>query len=427
MKKSDRLLVNTYATFLVNPSNLDIVEYNDYAGRYLSSEKKKISDIIYWDKSISKRIDFENEKKIIYSSRSKTDELELIVVIQVVNYHDVSYYNVILIDNLEDIKDFESQSIDDDISSNGLFTNIFQYSPIGLVLVDSQTKLVRANKYMFDCFDLNHRDNINEGFGNVFGCSTVSDTGFLCGQHEKCQTCKLRNGIDKVLNDKLTMEGVDLGHDFNINGRIVTKWFTISASPVQYGDSTYALFSFVDITQRVRMEERLRELGITDALTKLYNRRHIIKLFEEALLSDEHEHLSVALIDIDDFKIVNDVYGHLVGDEVLILLGEILKEQLRFSDCVGRYGGEEFLIIFNNTEMNTAKVVLERIQKSFREKSLDILDEAATFSAGLTQATIKDLKSDNTMNKILNLADKQMYRAKAMGKDRIKEAVYNEE
>ena len=104
---------------------------------------------------------------------------------------------------------------------------------------------------MFDCFDLKYREVINERFGNVFGCSTVSESRFLCGEHDGCQDCKLRNGLTRVIEEHVTMEGLDLGHDFEINGRTVTKWFTVSASPVQYGEMTYALISFVDITQRV--------------------------------------------------------------------------------------------------------------------------------------------------------------------------------
>lgn len=425
MLNSDKLLVNTYATFLVDTATLAIMEYNDFASPYLSGNKQKISDVITWKDSISKKIEFEKDKKLIVSTATIEDQIDLVAIVQVMVYQNNSYYNVILIDNLEDIRTLESRSLDNEIAGNGLFSNIFQYSPIGLVLVDSETKLFKANKYMFDCFDLKYHEVIGKRFGNIFGCSSVAESRFLCGEADACKECKLRDSITNVLKNKITLESLDLGHDFEINGRTVTKWFTVSASPVHYGNDVYALVSFVDITQRVRMEDRLRELGITDPLTRLYNRSHIMKLFTDGLSSMDFDYLSLALIDIDNFKIVNDTYGHLKGDEILMLLADILKDQLRFSDYVGRYGGEEFLIVFTDTQLNTAESVLSRIAGVFREKSKDILDKPVTFSTGLTEVILKTIDVNEDSNSILSLTDKLMYEAKAKGKDRIQALRYS--
>jgi len=229
-----------------------------------------------------------------------------------------------------------------------------------------------------------------------------------------------------VLNDHATLEGVEIAHDFDIGGRTVRKWFTVSASPVSYGSETYALVSFVDITQRVRMEERLRELGITDGLTKLYNRRHIMQLLSDALENSQgFETMSLALIDIDDFKMVNDTYGHLVGDEVLILLSEILRNQVRFSDYVGRYGGEEFLVVFTDTDLKDADNVLLRIQQELRIKSKEKVSKAITFSSGLVEVDFSLGVNSKNMNELLQLTDRALYDAKAAGKDCIKVASYS--
>jgi|GEM_PF-878742 len=423
MKKSDQLLVNTYASFLVDPNTLLIQEYNDHAGRYLQHNidhhNMHISDIINWDSSIDKQIQFKQNKKILYTSKLVHEALDIIVNVQVLTINNNAYYNVTLIDNLEDLEILSTKNIDSEIAGNGLFSNIFQYSPIGLVLVDSNTMLYKANKYMFDSFELKAREVIGERFGNVFGCSSVAESRFLCGEAEECKDCKLRNGVQRVLSEQITIEGFEIGHDFQINGRTVTKWFTLSASPVTYGNQVFALVSFVDITQRVRMEDRLRELGITDPLTDLYNRGHIMKLLHESLHTKKYDYISVALIDIDNFKTVNDVYGHLTGDKILILLANILKEQLRYSDYTGRYGGEEFLIIFNETQANAAVDVIKRIQDIFRIKSSKIIEKAVTFSVGLNEVHIRDSIDDHEINLILNKSDKLMYQAKALGKDRV--------
>lgn len=428
MREADKLLIKSYASFVIDTDSLEILEYNDYGGRFLQNysgeSNVKIHEIIEWDETIPNRIQLRKDKRLFMASKSLRDGLELVVIVQYMEFDDKPYYNVTIVDNLEDIRNLEAKSIDAELFGNGLFSNIFKYSPIGLVLVDSDTRLYKANKYMFDCFDLKYKEVIGHRFGNVFQCSTLSSTNFLCGEAEGCKNCKLRNGVTGVLNDNIPFGGVEIGHDFDIGGRKVTKWFTVSASPVHYGEEMYALVSFVDITQRVRMEERLRELGITDGLTKLYNRRHIIKLLSDAFDSNEFEHVSIALIDIDDFKMVNDNYGHLVGDEVLILLSDILRNELRFSDYVGRYGGEEFLIVFTNTQLDKAEEVLERVKTTFKNQSKALVGETISFSGGLIEVLVAPYNAEEHLKDVLSRTDKQLYAAKAFGKDRIKSSHY---
>lgn len=427
MRETDNLLVNSYASFLINPTTLKILDYNDYGNRYIKNELEDailISNIVEWDSSITKSIDFQKDKKMILASKDIQTNNELILIVQKITYKNEVYFNVTLVDNLEDIRDFENKSINHELSRSSLFSNIFKYSPIGLVLVDSETNLYKANKYMFDCFNLESEEVIGQRFGNVFGCSTVSESRLLCGEANGCKDCQLRNGVTAVLSNESSLEGVEIGHDFEINGRTVTKWFTVSASQVAYGEEKYALVSFVDITQRVRMEERLRELGITDPLTQLYNRRHIMNLYSESLLSSKYTHVSVSLIDIDNFKMVNDDYGHLEGDKVLMLLGDILKEQLRYSDYAGRYGGEEFLIILPDTTLDYAEQVLTRIQAVFKERSNILIGKPLTFSVGLIEASDLEVFSEADLRMLLNRTDQFMYQAKAKGKDRIESTIF---
>ena len=428
MREADKLLIKSYASFVVDTDTLEILEYNDYGGRFLQTKTGgkgvKVDEVVDWNRDIAKRIQVRKDKKLILASRSLLDDMELIIMVQFMALEDRQYYNVTLVDNLEDIRQLENKNIEAEISGNGLFSNIFKYSPIGLVLIDANRRLYKANKYMFDCFDLKYKEVIGKRFGNVFQCSTLSDTNFLCGEAEGCKDCKLRNGIKGVLKEDVSFGGVEIGHDFQIGGRMVTKWFTVSASPVHYGKDMFALVSFVDITQRVRMEKRLRELGITDSLTKLYNKRHIMKLLSDALEPMAFEHLSLALIDIDDFKMVNDNFGHVVGDEVLILLADILRNELRFSDYVGRYGGEAFLIVFTNTLLDKAEEVLERIMKAFRNRSEDLVGEKITFSGGLIEVAVGPYPAEEHLKDILNWTDKQLYAAKAFGKDRVQASKY---
>lgn len=175
-----------------------------------------------------------------------------------------------------------------------------------------------------------------------------------------------------------------------------------------------------DITERKKMEEELRLLSIHDELTGLYNRRYIIEKLGsmiERLKRYEWDHFSLAMLDLDDFKTVNDRYGHLFGDEVLRKFALTIQEELRTVDIVGRYGGEEFLVLLPCTYVRDAEVVIERLQNAVGlvqfSHPLKI-----TFSAGLvevTQAKIGECGLEST----LNLVDKFLYKAKKQGKNRI--------
>lgn len=161
----------------------------------------------------------------------------------------------------------------------------------------------------------------------------------------------------------------------------------------------------------------LEKLSVTDQLTKLYNRRRT-----DETLSDEIERakrsgkpFSVILVDIDKFKIVNDTYGHLVGDDILLELANILSSNVRKIDTLGRWGGEEFLII--DTESDRAKVVVfaEKIRKSIEAHTFEKVGQV-TCSFGVTHFIEND-----TASTILSRADKALYIAKDSGRNCVKE------
>ncbi|MCD4650927.1 MAG: GGDEF domain-containing protein, partial [Candidatus Cloacimonetes bacterium] len=115
----------------------------------------------------------------------------------------------------------------------------------------------------------------------------------------------------------------------------------------------------------------LYQMAIHDQLTSIYNRRFIIEMFGKEL--ERHQrygiNLTCIILDIDDFKLVNDNYGHLAGDEVLINIAALIGKSLRNIDIYGRYGGEEFLVILPNVTINSANVVTERIRKTISDTS----------------------------------------------------------
>jgi diguanylate cyclase (GGDEF)-like protein len=125
------------------------------------------------------------------------------------------------------------------------------------------------------------------------------------------------------------------------------------------------------------------------------------------------------MLDIDDFKQINDNYGHITGDKILIFVASLLKKTLRDSDKIFRYGGEEFIIILNRNEDEEARLVADRILKLIRNNRLIYLGETIniTASIGLTRL----LKSDKTQEDLLQRADKALYKSKSDGKNRLSE------
>lgn len=172
------------------------------------------------------------------------------------------------------------------------------------------------------------------------------------------------------------------------------------------------------------LEDKNRELerlSISDGLTGLYNHRHIHGLLhEEFERANRGGHaLTVAMFDLDRFKGVNDNFGHQAGDRVLQQFGDILRKSARDIDRIGRYGGEEFMVILPHTELHQGAVFVERVRREVsrhpfhigRDEPLDM-----TVSAGVATYPHPLVGSPET---IVRLADEALYAAKARGRDRV--------
>lgn len=176
---------------------------------------------------------------------------------------------------------------------------------------------------------------------------------------------------------------------------------------------------FRDITQRKAHERRLRELAITDGLTRLWNRRHFLEMSVQVLqrARREQESLSVLLLDIDHFKCVNDSHGHAAGDAALQAVAFTLPQCLRASDLWCRWGGEEFAIVLANTSPQDAAVVSERVRAAI--EALEVVHEGrrlrVTASLGLSNWRPHEV----TLEPALQRADEALYQAKQTGRNRI--------
>ncbi|WP_439636850.1 PleD family two-component system response regulator [Oceanicaulis sp.] len=173
---------------------------------------------------------------------------------------------------------------------------------------------------------------------------------------------------------------------------------------------------------RDRLDESL-EMSVRDALTGLFNRRYTVSRLRQALdgLNASHEPLAVGLIDIDHFKRINDTWGHNAGDQVLQEICARLGGELRAIDVAGRYGGEEFLVVFSNTTAKDASDAMERARLAVCATPITLRETGdvieVTMSAGIAEAFM-----DDSVEALIERADTALYEAKRSGRNRVIEA-----
>ncbi len=166
-------------------------------------------------------------------------------------------------------------------------------------------------------------------------------------------------------------------------------------------------------------EEQLEKLANIDFLTGLSNRRVVLYRLEE-LLKQARRHrdnFSVIMLDIDHFKKINDVYGHLTGDQTIERIAQLLRIRTRDLDVVGRYGGDEFVIILPRTDLPCALLVAERIRKSIEATKITDL-KGNVFNITVSQGLVS-YKLGDDIHSIVSRADNALYRAKAEGRNRV--------
>lgn len=213
---------------------------------------------------------------------------------------------------------------------------------------------------------------------------------------------------------------------------IDNKIYMIMATPLNKVESSYVMEAIRDISDCKIVEvvedkrvyalkkklDEINKLIVIDELTKCYNRRYINEKLpiDIELAKANNLPLAIAMIDIDYFKLINDKYGHLLGDLVLKDIINIIKDNIREkSDWIARYGGEEFLILFNYTSKEEAYNLLKRI-KSIVENSIlkyDDIEINITISIGMASLT----SEINDMDKLIRIADENLYKAKMGGRN----------
>ena len=195
----------------------------------------------------------------------------------------------------------------------------------------------------------------------------------------------------------------------------VSRWALASTTQIRFSGQLSRLISIVDISRLKQTQTQLHREAITDSLTGLVNRRHLTQKLAEAIQwsRTNGQPLSVILFDLDKFKQINDTFGHGIGDDVLSRVAATARTHCRDSDILGRYGGEEFLMILPNANADVSRQVAERIRVAIADLRWPIDPLRVTISGGVS--TYKGTGQEAWIEE----ADRRLYQAKQSGRNRI--------
>ncbi|WP_170107612.1 sensor domain-containing diguanylate cyclase [Photobacterium lipolyticum] len=198
-----------------------------------------------------------------------------------------------------------------------------------------------------------------------------------------------------------------------------TGWLNLLSRPITWNGGQAIQVTAMDISRQHQLRKQLEYRANYDGLTELLNRRATSEILEAQLVSHRLQALPLCcvLIDLDDFKAVNDRFGHCVGDEVLRQFAVTCRHHLRQTDFVGRWGGEEFILVLPNTIAEQARILTERL----RQEIASIAVATSSGEIGITVCMgIADLRDgEKSAEPLLSRADRALYAAKHNGKNRV--------
>jgi diguanylate cyclase (GGDEF)-like protein/PAS domain S-box-containing protein len=199
-----------------------------------------------------------------------------------------------------------------------------------------------------------------------------------------------------------------------ITGENKIKWVEITSETISFRNRNCGIGSVVDITDRKKLEENLRNLATIDQLTGVYNRYAFERFLEKEINRAERygTKFAVIMFDIDNFKQINDIYGHQAGDKALKEIVQVVKEHIRKADIFARWGGEEFMILVPIKNKSDAYKIAEKIRKTVEDHNFRNIKHL-TISIG-----ISFYKEGDSIKSLIRRADTALYEAKKTGKNK---------
>lgn len=402
--------------FIKSFSNFEISLIDKEGNYLLSSDTKK-----EWSRYLGKQYNFKNDYPSAISDKTEN------------NFHIHSMENIFQnIDKISIILNVNNQFVEQLSNENTVYIYSIAFIIfiaaiiIGLIISIPTSKLYMdynkvyqknlrymntIDKYVLTMdVDKNKKIiNISEALCEVSGYQKEELIGkspsiFKNGQAE--------DQIHEEIWNKITNGLIWDGEFCNLTKNKEYFWIHSTLLP-NYNEGNQ-IISYTSISEDITDKKIIEKLSQTDALTQIYNRMVIDDILEREFNRFRRNKINftVILIDIDKFKLVNDNYGHLFGDKILVAFSNILKKHCRKTDIVGRWGGEEFMIICIDTMLDGGLTVAENIRKVTENYNFD-LEKKCTVSLGISQ-----IKDDDNITKLLKRVDENLYKAKNEGRNR---------
>ncbi len=275
---------------------------------------------------------------------------------------------------------------------------LFEVSPVSLVLTSAAEKrVILANRRTSELFEVDPQRLVGQRPSDFY--------------------------VDPDERERLLARVVKEGHVDNYEATLKTATGRIfpalmSAQRLLFNGEPAFVVSALDISAQKAVEAQLRELATRDSLTDCVNRRHFMEIAAKELeRADRYGNsVSIAMLDVDHFKDINDKYGHAAGDRVLRTIADRCRSALRKTDVIGRFGGEEFVVLFVETGLTEAQRVAERLLARVAEpmSAKDGVPVPVTISAGVVER-----RHAETLDSMLKVADEALYQAKRDGRNRV--------
>lgn len=301
-------------------------------------------------------------------------------------------------------------------SSELMFRKILEIAPISIILVSKITGLVLyMNSQAHELYGVGGADLVGSDSTKLF--VNLEDRDVLIESIRKKES---------IINKEVQMIRKDGSRFIGL----------VTIIPSFYQEQEVALSCIIDMTDQKSIEEKLKQnndyihklnqelvlmnsnlinKSIRDGLTNLYNHQYMNEVLEDKLkqISSRKENLCLMMLDIDHFKRVNDKFGHLIGDKVLKTVADLLMKNTREKDSIGRYGGEEFIVMLSDIALEEAALIAERIRISICDYDYGIEGLKVSISIGVVQY------KGEILNTFINKADLLLYQAKAKGRNRV--------
>jgi diguanylate cyclase (GGDEF)-like protein len=261
----------------------------------------------------------------------------------------------------------------------------------GILVLDNQDRLVDFNK----------------ACQRIFPWADSSHVGGDIARFKEGQTLLASSG--DVFEMQLSRDGLEKSYEF--------RQTRLRENQRQIG----RVYIIQDISSQKLMIKELRNLSNLDSLTQIYNRRRLLEeVSKEIKRAQRYKHpVSILMIDINLFKSINDHYGHLAGDEVLKTIATACQSRLRATDILGRFGGEEFIILLPETGQTSAGKVAEAIRQHVASLTIVYDDQPIQVTVSIGVNTASEIDEKVSEDQLIDLADQAMYQAKKAGRNQV--------